>query len=481
MGNFVQQEATARHVKLSLPSGAIDPGSAAQLVSAVADVALVLDTQGTITSVSVSSDGHDLDGCFSWSGRAWADTVTSESRPKIEALLRDAHANGEIRWRQVNHPTGRGPDLPIRYSAMKLGADGPVIAVGRDLSSLAQLQQRLVDAQQSMEREYARLRQAEMRYRQLFQLSSEAVVILEAASLKVVEANPAAVQLFAHLGVALIGRPFPTAFPGDAVRAVERLLLRLRSAGRADDARVPLAGQPADIVVSGSLFRQDGGAHILIRIVPADADGDSAGVGSRASRLGTVIAGMPDGFVVTGVDRRILFANTAFLDLAQLATEDLARGEPIDRWLGRGSVDINVMVANLREHGLVRLFPTVVRGEYGLVEDVEVSCVSVPDGDPPCFGFSLRATGRRLSAEARPGRELPRSAEQLTELIGRVPMREIVGETVELIERLCIEAALQITGDNRASAAEMLGLSRQSLYVKLRRYGLGELNGDDDA
>ena len=35
--------------------------------------------------------------------------------------------------------------------------------------------------------------------------------------------------------------------------------------------------------------------------------------------------------------------------------------------------------------------------------------------------------------------------------------------------------ALEITGDNRASAAEILGLSRQSLYAKLRRYGLGEL------
>ena len=45
---------------------------------------------------------------------------------------------------------------------------------------------------------------------------------------------------------------------------------------------------------------------------------------------------------------------------------------------------------------------------------------------------------------------------------------------------LCIEAALELTRDNRASAAEMLGLSRQSLYVKLRRYGLGDLDGDDE-
>jgi DNA-binding NtrC family response regulator len=47
-----------------------------------------------------------------------------------------------------------------------------------------------------------------------------------------------------------------------------------------------------------------------------------------------------------------------------------------------------------------------------------------------------------------------------------------------MIERLCIEAALELTRDNRASAAEMLGLSRQSLYSKLRRYGLGDLDHD---
>jgi DNA-binding NtrC family response regulator len=67
--------------------------------------------------------------------------------------------------------------------------------------------------------------------------------------------------------------------------------------------------------------------------------------------------------------------------------------------------------------------------------------------------------------------------EQLTELVGRVSLKELVRETTDVIERLCIEAALELTSDNRASAAEMLGLSRQSLYVKLRRYGLGDIQG----
>ena len=51
-------------------------------------------------------------------------------------------------------------------------------------------------------------------------------------------------------------------------------------------------------------------------------------------------------------------------------------------------------------------------------------------------------------------------------------LKEMVRDSTDMIEKMCIEAALHLTNDNRASAAEMLGLSRQSLYVKLRRYGM---------
>jgi DNA-binding NtrC family response regulator len=46
---------------------------------------------------------------------------------------------------------------------------------------------------------------------------------------------------------------------------------------------------------------------------------------------------------------------------------------------------------------------------------------------------------------------------------------------------MCIEAALELTHNNRASAAEMLGLSRQSLYVKLRRFGILSDNDPDSS
>jgi transcriptional regulator PpsR len=119
-----------------------------------------------------------------------------------------------------------------------------------------------------------------------------------------------------------------------------------------------------------------------------------------------------------------------------------------------------------------------MRNENGSQIPVEISAVAVTQqGSSGALGFTIRDVGRRAGTETR--HPMPRSVEQLTELVGRVPLREIVGETTDLIEKLCIEAALQITQDNRATASEILGLSRQSLYVKLRQYGIGNLGSED--
>jgi DNA-binding NtrC family response regulator len=108
--------------------------------------------------------------------------------------------------------------------------------------------------------------------------------------------------------------------------------------------------------------------------------------------------------------------------------------------------------------------------------EAELVAVSALDADPPTLGFVIRPTHRASnSATPKINEPLAHSLQDMTELIGRVPLRELVRETSDIIERLCIEAALKITNDNRASAADLLGLSRQSLYVKLRRYGLGDI------
>ena len=457
--------------------GDLDADAAARLIVAAADVALVLDSKGVIRDVAIGNDDLAKEGFGKWLGQLWVDTVTVESRQKIEELLRDASNKAIPRWRQVNHPSIGGADVPIRYSAVEVGDNGRIVAVGRDLRAVATLQQRMVETQQLMEREYARLRQVETRYRLLFQISSEAVMVVDATTLRIIESNPAATKLLSKAVKRLGGRSLPELFDSEGAKFVHAHLAGVRGTGRAEDVTARLASGKQEFSVSASLFRQESVAHFLVRLTPVGSVG--AGAIAAQPKLFDFVEKLPDGFVVTDLDCRVLKANSAFLELVQVASEEQALGESLDRWLGRHAVDVSVLATNLRDRGSIRNFATVVRGEYGSTEDVEVSAVSVAEGEQPCLGFTIRHVTRRSETVTSGRRDLPRSVEQMTELVGRVSLKELVRDTTDIIERLCIEAALELTGDNRASAAEMLGLSRQGLYSKLRRYGLGDLDGDD--
>jgi len=458
--------------------GSLDAEAAATLISAAADMALVVDEAGIIRDVAFSSGdlAREFEELKTWLGRAWVDVVLRDSRSKVEELLRDAAAGPPARWRHINMESPRG-GAPILFAAVKVGTQGRVVAVGRDLRPMSVLQQRLVEAQQSLERDFSRLRHAETRYRLLFQMSAEPVLIVEAATLKVADANDAAQRLFA-VTPRRANRNLPELFESASEAALQSLLATVRAGNRADDVRARLATDGRDVVVSASLFRQDAAALFLVRLSFPEAATDTVVLPKPKSKLLKLVENAPDAFVVADQQNRIITANAAFIEMAQLAAEDQAQGEPLDRWLGRPGIDLDVLNASLRSRGSVRLYTTEFRGEHGTTIEVELSAVTITNGGAPCHGFAIRDVGLRLAAERGANPAGGRSVEQLTGLIGRVPLKDLVREATDQIERLCIEAALQLAGDNRASAAEMLGLSRQSLYVKLRRYGLGDLGTD---
>ena len=458
--------------------GSMDSESAAAMVAASSDIALVLDAQGVIRDVAFGNAELAREANRQWIGRRWIETVTIESRNKIEDMIREASPRAPTRWRQVNYPNPDGPDIPIRHSAIRFGADRKIMCVGRDLRAMAQLQLRLGEAQQAMEREYARIRGAEKRYRLLFQMAPEAVLIVDAGNNRVIEANPAASTLVGKDAKKLIGHEFGELFEEDSRQAAMSFVAAARVAPRIDNVHVKLKDEKDSLLLSGSMFRQESAAHLLVLLSRLNAPG--AAPSQDVTRILDVVEKIPDAFVVTEPDGRVLTANAAFVDLVQASSESQVRGESLDRWLGGPGVDLSVLFSTLRAHGVARNYSTVLRGEFGASEDVEVSAVSIPGGAIPCFGLTLRASRWRAGPEKLGGRELPRTVEQFTGLVGRVPLKNLVRETTDLIERLCIEAALELTRDNRASAAEMLGLSRQGLYAKLRRYGLGDLDDSND-
>jgi len=458
-----------------------DAADSALLLSAAADLALVINADGTVGERIFA--GPDLPaGLFAtWPGKAWTDVSTVESRPKIEQMLQEAAMGLPPRWRQINHqqPDG-GADIPVRYSVMKAGKDGQFVAIGRDLRPLAAVQQKLLSAEQSIEQEYARLRHAETRYRLLMQVSSEAIVVVDARSGRIVEANAAAANLMNKPLKRLTGAQFAAMFDGPDSAKVEDLMTALRATGRADEVALTLEGRQQQAVLGATIFRQENASFYLMRLQPMAAGASGIVVSRGQAAVVNAVRDLPEAFVVTDLDRRIVSCNAAFLDAAQLGSEEQARGEPIDRWLGRAGVDVSVLFNSLAENGAVRQFQTVLRGQFGTTEDVEVSGVASPPASPTCFGFSIRRASRRAAEADHGQRSLLRSVEEMTKLVGKVPLKDLVRETTDIIERLCIEAALQLSDNNRASASDILGLSRQSLYVKLHRYGIEDKAGPEE-
>lgn len=459
----------------------LDVEAAATLIAVASDVALILDEKGCIRDLAFSSNelSRELEQVLSWVGKPWLDTVTVECRDKVAEMLVEADEKTVSSWRQVNHPTSGAADVPIIYSAVKV-RPGRVVVLGRDLRPIAQLQQRLIETQQSMERDYSRLRHIEMRYRLLFDISSEALLVVDANSLRVLESNPSAAPMLDVRGKRAASRSLMDIFDATTRNAVQGLISEVRSSGRPESIQAKLAETAAPIRVSASLLRNEGSPLFLLRILAEHGEG--AGMVPRGKiGLLKLAENLPDGAVVTDAEGRIMVVNAAFLDMTHLPTEQQARGELLDRWLGRPGVDLDVLLSSLRRHGNVRAFATTLRSDTGAAADVEVSAAKLIDGDQLCFGFTIRMVNRRFSTDSRNPGNVHRSGEQLKELIGRVPLKELVRDSTDMIERLCIEAALELTNDNRASAAEMLGLSRQSLYMKLRRHGLIDFSPDSNS
>jgi transcriptional regulator PpsR len=470
---------------LSSSLAELDAEQVGGMLAAAGDLTLVIDDKGVIRDLAFGSDELAQLVGPSWLGQSWLDTVSDDSRSKVSVLLAAAAGTAaERRGRQVNQRLASGLDLPVQYTLARLPAVGRtgarILAFGRDQRASAALQQRLVEAQLSVERDYARFRQAELRYRHLFQVAGEAVLVVDAASSKVVEANPAAAELFDLAADKLVGLAFPIGLTPRSTRPVQSLLAAVRRSGRADPVTAELADGRVEVRVSATLVHQDNTSLLLVRLARGEAGEQVEQARAEGAMLLQLARSSPDSLVVTDLDGRVLSANAEFLSLTQMANEDLVRGQSLDRWLGRTGVDLGVLVSNLRQGGAVKLFATTLRGEFGASTEVEISAVMVSTAEPPFLGFTIRDVGRRLPSEGDALKGLPKSVNQLTELVGRVPLKDIVGETTDLIEKLCIEAALELTRDNRASAAEILGLSRQSLYVKLRRYGLGDLGPGAD-
>ena len=434
-------------------------------VTLSSDIALVLDPKGVVTDVSQAGQNPVAPAARDWVGRAWSDTVTGETRAKIDALLEDVAARGLGQRREVNHPGAGGDAIPVAYTAVRLGVGGPVLAVGRDLRATAAIQARFLEAQQDIERGYWRARQAESRYRLLFQVATDAVLVVDAATMQIVEANQAASLLFDLPVAELRGRAATVGFERSSRPAVDELLLNARSTGRAGEIGARLLGRAQLTSVAATPFRADDAMRLLVRVRGLDATLANGELNRTLSRL---VDGTRDGVVVTDSSGAILLANPAFLALVGVRAEAELQGRALADWIGAKAASFDGLLQQVRLHGIARRLESRLRTGAGDLA-VEVSAALLTEGDQECIGFTLHPLAL-LAAPPADAEPLRAGLARLAESLGEQPLAELLRQASGLVERFLVQAALERSGDDADAAARLLGLTRRS-FDRRRRNG----------
>ncbi len=384
-------------------------------------------------------------------------------------MIAAANLIGASAFGQVMQAFPSGRSLPIEYTTVRLGDGAGLVAVGKNLAAVASVQSGLRAAREAREQDYWTLREVETRYRLLFDASHEAVVMLAADDLSVRELNPAAVRAF---GLAPGDRFAPLLAARDRDRVLA-MLAQARVQGRLPACVIHLGDDEAAWLLRASLMPGEmsperGG--VLILQLGRTAAGQR-GAGADAAALFDAFADrLPDAFVVIDTRGTVQRVNPAFLDLVQASAEGAVLGAPLGQWLRHPGADAGVMLDMIERHRVVRRLSTTIHGAFD-ERQVEVCAVGNSDTRPSQIGVLLRNVGPRAAPDAAasgPGETEPVGP------LGATPMLKRVRDTTKAMERDYILAALRQAGGNRSAAAEMLGMSRQTLYMKLGRYGQDE-------
>lgn len=457
----------------------ISPENVNEIISRLADVGLVLAVDGMVAGVLANPSFKPKDLVARFEGMRLQDTLAPESRAKFENRLNAfLHDTGETRAVELNHLLdGSQKTLPLRYSFHHIGESGRILLLGRDLRTLSDMQQQLVAAQLTLERDYEARREHDMQFRVLMASINDAMMFVSLPAGIVTDCNPAARVLLGKQGGDLVGVSLDQVFESKGKGDLVDRLVSLSSESTKPSVMLRTRPPGRMVTIRPVLFRSNGEQAMLCRVTA------SAPEALKSDSLQDNLTGLyergSDAIVFVNSDGIILSANEGFLNLADVTHGLALKGRSIVDFLARGSVDLKVMLENAARSGTMRAYSTRVTGEFGAERAVEVSTTHVQTGADPVFALVLRDMSRKEPDTSGTHQLGEVDMQSVIELIGSQSLRDIVAKTTDVVEKMCIETAVELTSNNRVAAAEMLGLSRQSLYVKLRKYGLLKSGGDE--
>lgn len=455
----------------------IAPDLLGEILATASDIALLVAPSRRIISVLVNPHHRSFGQLTDWEGAHLKDVLTEESLRKVEARISGMHGarHGETAV-ELNHADQSNWEFPVRYSMHRIGGDDSILMLGRDLRPIAEVQQQLVQAQLALERDYETQREMDTRYRVLMEVSRDPVIMVSMSNGRIADINPAAAQILGGQRAELVGSAIAQEFEGRRRGEFLESLANLAVAESTAPIELIARRSQRRVYLTPTVFRAAGERVLLCQI--DTSEGGQSGSDELADNLARLYHEGVDGIVFTDGDGNIRAANEAFLNLTDTANIAAVRGRSLTDFLARGAVDLRVLLDNVKRTGQLRLYATRLTTDFMGQIAVEISATWLNDRPNPILALVVRDASRAETLRRPAFGQPDDGVRNVMELVGSSTLKDIVAETTDVIEKMCIETALELTRNNRVAAAEMLSLSRQSLYVKLRKYGLLNKDGE---
>ena len=432
--------------------------AAGAIVEGAADITLLVDGSGVIRSAAFSDRVGRID-VATVEGMAVSAVVERRDHAALEALIAAVAeaSDGAIELRHLPPVPATGP---VRYTALRC-EDGAVLLVGRvvqDAGGPAGEPSALI-----AERGAGRRRAVEAHYQALFETAVEAVVIVSPASGLVEEANPRALAILAAAPDAepdIVGRRLAEIVDRDDAARLDRQLTLARDGGEFPPVRVRLAGSGRTVGLDGRVFRAFDRTQLMLRVVEPGA-GSAYQRSPAIALVARLVRESHDALALTDSAGRVIWTNRAFDTLAKGL-----HGRTLAELTEFSAPALDAILLGARERGRISLADARLHLDARRPAEGRLTVIALPEDCAAGFGLVFRpaeklaATPDEFSSTSEIGAE------------AGATLKELLRDATDVIERSCIDAALKLTGGNRAAAAKVLGISRQSLYVKMRHFGL---------
>ena len=236
----------------------------------------------------------------------------------------------------------------------------------------------------------AAVRPAELPYDRLFATAAESVLIVEATTECIVEANPAAAVLLRSTRPELVGALLTEAFAASGAQLLKGALSRACRHGSSNPLRIQPRDGGAELTAALSLFRTGAESYVLVRLQAPPTEVLRMSEDRGGSKVLEAIESASVGFLMTDSNFKIEYANPAFVEMIELSSVDEVLGNTLMHWLELSAHDLAKLSEQMSRREAVTVLTTRLRSDQKRSCDVELSAVAVPDQEAPCWGFSIR-------------------------------------------------------------------------------------------